>query len=264
MKLYDAIHAVVHEFGKEIVTNARVINLFSDYNAFEESRTFKVILKNLQNEGYMDQLLYVKDWANAQNRIINNFIAATSFNEANATYVIQSVAYGLGHTTVAPVYSMSGGSSTSSNTASSSNQGKKTGSSAGIRLNKTQDEYFQMDGDAQRAYKEAAEAYLESIIEFKSDFEKDLGVEMKTSISYDGYSIEPTFEINGKIKVKYDYSLMFHVMIYDAANRVISKEEIYVGEKRSSFEVCETSFIAPDFHTVGNIKRIVVYWESDD
>ena len=42
MKLYEAIASIINEFGKEIVTNAKVINVFSDYNAFEESKTFKV------------------------------------------------------------------------------------------------------------------------------------------------------------------------------------------------------------------------------
>ena len=35
MKLYEAIQTIVQEFGKEIVPNAKVINVFSDYNAFE-------------------------------------------------------------------------------------------------------------------------------------------------------------------------------------------------------------------------------------
>lgn len=276
MKLYDAIQTVVNEFGSEIVTNTRVINLFSDYNAFEESRTFKVILKNLVNEGYMDQLLYVKDWAGTQERIINNFIKATSFNEANARYVIQSVAYGLGYTKVAPEFiqgpsnsSTSADSSFASSTASSpysnsDNQGRNEAPGAGIVLDKTEEEYNALSYEDKRAYKEKAEAYLESIIEFKSDFERDLGIKLQTSVAYNGYYITPTFEISGKIKVKYDFSLMFHVMIYDSSNRIIAKEEIYVGERRKSFEVCEASFRAPDFHTVGNIKRIVVYWESDD
>ena len=75
MKLYEAIESIVSEFGKEIINNAKVINMFNDYNAFEESRTFKIILKNLIAEGYMDQILYVRDWSKTQNRIINNFIA---------------------------------------------------------------------------------------------------------------------------------------------------------------------------------------------
>ena len=104
MKLYEAIESIVSEFGKEIINNAKVINMFNDYNAFEESRTFKIILKNLIAEGYMDQILYVRDWSKTQNRIINNFIAATSFNEANASYVIMSLAYGLGYIKTAPTY----------------------------------------------------------------------------------------------------------------------------------------------------------------
>lgn len=110
MKLYEAIATIVQEFGKEIVTNAKVINVFSDYNAFEESKTFKVILKNLIAEGYMDQLMYVRDWSSSQSRIISNFIAATSFNEANASYVIRSLAYGLGYTKTVPVYQSSASS----------------------------------------------------------------------------------------------------------------------------------------------------------
>lgn len=51
MKLYEAIEKIVNEFGKDIVTNIKAINVFSDYNAFEESKTFKIILKNLINEG---------------------------------------------------------------------------------------------------------------------------------------------------------------------------------------------------------------------
>lgn len=110
MKLYEAIATIVQEFGKEIVTNAKVINVSSDYNAFEESKTFKVILKNLIAEGYMVQLMYVRDWSSSQSHIISNFIAATSFNEANASYVIQSIAYGLGYTKTIPVYQPSASS----------------------------------------------------------------------------------------------------------------------------------------------------------
>ena len=90
MKLYEAITTIIHEFGKEIVTNAKVINVFNDYNAFEESKTFKVILKNLIAEGYMDQMMYVRDWSASQNRLISNFIAATSFNEANIRMTINA------------------------------------------------------------------------------------------------------------------------------------------------------------------------------
>ena len=171
MKLYEAIKTIVQEFGKEIVTNAKVINVFSDYNAFEESKTFKVILKNLIAEGYMDQLMYVRDWANSQNRIINNFIAATSFNETNASYVINCLAYGLGYTKTVPVYSQSaptqqmGTSSTPNyNARAQSSSNNATTTVQGIKLDKTESQFDNLSENAQRKYKEAAEAYLESRI----------------------------------------------------------------------------------------------------
>ena len=270
MKLYEAIKTIVQEFGKEIVTNAKVINVFSDYNAFEESKTFKVILKNLIAEGYMDQLIYVRDWANSQNRIINNFIAATSFNEANASYVINCLAYGLGYTKTVPVYSQSaptqqmGTSSTPNyNTRAQSSSKNSPTTVQGIKLDKTESQFDNLIETAQRQYKEAAEAYLESIIEFKSDFEKDLGIKLQTTVGYDGFQVMPRFEITGKIKVKYDYGIKFVILLYDTSNRVMAKDELYVGTKRKTFEVRESGFTSSVFHKVSNIKRIVVYWEEN-
>ena len=270
MKLYEAIKTIVQEFGKEIVTNAKVINVFSDYNAFEESKTFKVILKNLIVEGYMDQLMYVRDWANSQNRIINNFIAATSFNEANASYVINCLGYGLGYTKTVPVYSQSaptqqmGTSSTPNyNTRAQSPSKNSPTTVQGIKLDKTESQFDNLSETAQRKYKEAAEAYLESIIEFKSDFEKDLGIKLQTTVGYDGFQVMPRFEITGKIKVKYDYGIKFVILLYDTSNRVMAKDELYVGTKRKTFEVRESGFTSSVFHKVSNIKRIVVYWEEN-
>ena len=218
----------------------------------------------------MDQMMYVRDWANSQDRIISNFIAATSFNEANASYVINSLAYGLGYTKVVPVYSQSaptqqtGISSTPNyNTKAQSSSKNAPTTVQGIKLDKTESQFDNLSETAQRKYKEAAEAYLESIVEFKSDFEKDLGIKLQTTVGYDGYNVIPRFEITGKIKVDYSYSIMFYVILYDASNRVIAKDDIYVGSKRSPFQVCDTKFDSSDFHKVCNIKRIVVYWEKN-
>ncbi len=267
MKLYEAIATIVKEFGKEIVTNAKVINVFSDYNAFEESKTFKVILKNLIAEGYMDQMMYVRDWSASQSRIISNFIAATSFNEANASYVIQSLAYGLGYTKTAPVYQSSAiglqapAPCPQQRRTPVPQPSKNTAAYQGVNLDKTEKQFYNMSDSAQRKYKEAAEAYLESIIEFKSDFEKELGIKMNTYVVFDLFSIDPKFEINGRIKAKYDYYVMFYVVLYDVNNRMICNEEIYVGGKRGNFEVAGTSISSSQFHKVSNVKRMVVYYE---
>lgn len=270
MKLYEAIETIINEFGKDIIANAKVVNMFSDYNAFEESKTFKIILKNLIAEGYIEQLLYVRDWDKSQDRIINNFIAATSFNEANASYVINSLAYGLGYIKTAPAYKSSIGASQPSTpskapkTASRSQQSATTTSQPSIALDKTPSQLEKLGEASMRKYKEAAEAYLESIVEFKSDFEKELGVKIKTYMEFDQFGdILPKFEIDGRIKVKYNYAIMFYVLLYDQNDRMITKSEVYVGTNRKSFEVAQGSIDSSTFHRAGNIKRIVVYWETN-
>lgn len=55
MKLYEATYQIVKDFGKKTLSDVKVLNLLLDYNAFEESKTFKIILKNIISEGYMDQ-----------------------------------------------------------------------------------------------------------------------------------------------------------------------------------------------------------------
>ena len=127
----------------------------------------------------------------------------------------------------------------------------------------TESQFDNLSEIAQRKYKEAAEAYLESIIEFKSDFEKELGIKLQTTVGYDGYQVMPRSEITGKINVKYDYGIKFVILLYDTSNRVMAKDELYVGTKRKTFEVCESGFTSSVFHKVSNIKSIVVYWEEN-
>lgn len=207
----------------------------------------------------MDQMMFVRDWSVTEPTLIANFVAATSFNADNASYVIKSVAYGLGHTKVQPIYQPTVGGQ-----AAPAPQAKAAPSYNGMLLDKTPSQIERLGEAARRKYKEAAEAYLESIIEFKSDFEKDLGVKLNTYVEFDEFgNIQPKFEINGKIKVKYDYSIMFYVLLYDKNDRMMCKEEIYVGTRRKPFEVVDTCIGSETYHRVGNIKRIVVYWSED-
>ena len=75
-------------------------------------------------------------------------------------------------------------------------------------------------------------------------------------------NIIPKFEIDGKIKVEYNHAIVFHVLIYDQKNRMMNEEVISVGTKKRVFEVVQC-FIRPKYYNkVGDIKRIVVYWEQ--
>lgn len=126
----------------------------------------------------------------------------------------------------------------------------------GIKLDKTESQFDNVSENAQRKFKEAAEAYLESIIEFKSDFEKDLGVTISTYMEFNQFTnILPKFEIDGKIKVRYDFSLKFYVLHYDQNNRMMCRKEIYVGQKRTNSEVVQTCIDPSEYHKISNIKN---------
>ena len=43
MTFQDAIISVINDFGKDILSNASLQNFLNDYNAFDESKSFRVI-----------------------------------------------------------------------------------------------------------------------------------------------------------------------------------------------------------------------------
>lgn len=61
MTFQEAIISVINDFGKDILTNASLLNFLNDYNAFDESKSFRIILKNLISECYLDQMLLIKN-----------------------------------------------------------------------------------------------------------------------------------------------------------------------------------------------------------
>ena len=121
-----------------------------------------------------------------------------------------------------------------------------------------------MSESAKQKYKEGAEKYLESIIQLKSDFNKELGVSVSHSISFDASlnTFNLYLEIDGKIKARYDNGIEVCIILYGQNNKIIERNEISVGEKAKSFETCEAYFSDDKFIKVCNIKRIVLYWES--
>ena len=43
----------------------------------------------------------------------------------------------------------------------------------------------------------------------------------------------------------------------------MTQDYIFVGKNRNAFEAVQESFDTSKYHKVENIKRIVVYWESN-
>ena len=106
MTFQDAIISVINDFGKDIFTNVSVVNILSDYNGYEESKAFRIILRIIISEGYIEQIRMTKNWELNCSKLIERFVNNTGFQEDKAVYVINSIAIGLGLITGKVSYSI--------------------------------------------------------------------------------------------------------------------------------------------------------------
>ena len=253
MKLYEAIKRVIDCDGFEAITNQRTINVLSDFQAYAEIPSSKYMLRAIITDGYAKRLLKIGTWGNESKKLLNQFIIDTGFQQNVSLFVFESIAYGLGWLKEVSV----------SQDGTISNP-KPVIKNNHILLDKTQSQLDKMSDNTFQKYKENAEDYLVKIIEFKSDFDKDLGVKVVPHVEfnqYEGFFLR--FEVDGKIKIKYDYSIMFYAILYDANSKIITREEFYIGINHPKFEVCQSFIASSCYHKVNNIQRIVVYWSKN-
>ena len=58
MELSLAIAQAIKEFGKDIITESRFVNILADYNAFAESRQMRMVVKEMIEQGFTKRLLF--------------------------------------------------------------------------------------------------------------------------------------------------------------------------------------------------------------
>lgn len=275
MTFQDAIISVINDFGKDILAKNSFVNILSDYNAYEESKAFKVILKNVVTEGYLDQLLLIKDWNSTSVRLISRFIENTGFQSDKAEYVLNSLAFALGISKMKACYTQANTQATQTNQQASQPQpqqnqqplpNKTQQTINNSNLNLTSKQLEKLSDDALIQYKENAETYLDSIIEIKGDYQKELGVNLNITSDYNPDINRFCFrmEIDGKIAAKYEYSVTFKFVIYRADGRAVDTPEIYCNKNKRSYQVLESERSDEKaYKTIGNISKIVMYWEID-
>ncbi len=102
MKLYEAIKLIITQFGEQTLVEARLVNLLSDFLAFEDYPAVQHILKDFVAEGYSQQLLDCclnksgNDYTLGLDKIEADFVQAKKFKKDLSSYAIQSLLYGLG------------------------------------------------------------------------------------------------------------------------------------------------------------------------
>lgn len=264
MKFQEAIVTIIDEFGREILNKPNVVNILSDFNAYEESKTFKVILRTVISEGYLDKILYVKDWDKSSARIVDKFIDNTGFQEDKAIYILNSLAFGLGLTVQLPHFSASSNVVANSPTSTPTKAVNPVSYILNSSLNLTASKLEDFDDDKVIQYKEKADSYIDSITEFKGDIKKELGAEINVTSDYDpsDNSLRFRIEINGPVTVKHESIITFNYVLYGAGGKIVSKMEAYRYKSKKQYEVLESDYAYENqYKTIGNISKVIMYWD---
>lgn len=103
MNLSQAIKSLVEVKGLSILTSHMVLNILSDYNAFNEFPSSKNILKNVISEGYLEKIAFFYDnqlpLGDAPQTYLSELYIKLGFRQDVSTYVLNSIFDALGYGT---------------------------------------------------------------------------------------------------------------------------------------------------------------------
>lgn len=96
MELYIALHNIVKQYGESHLNDGNLINMLSDFKAFEKYPATKIILREIINNKYSQQLTRISVWNLQAEKLVSEFVSKTGFQRSLSNYVFQSIAYSLG------------------------------------------------------------------------------------------------------------------------------------------------------------------------
>ncbi len=100
MELHKALKEIIANKGKDMINNALVINYLLDYQAFKEKPATKLILRDIINSGYSEEILSLNvnqgDWQIKFEKFKHEFIDSCGYKEDLTSYVFDAIAYSLG------------------------------------------------------------------------------------------------------------------------------------------------------------------------
>lgn len=246
--------------GQDFATNPGFINALEDFNAFEQNTAFKNVFRILIIDGYVGKLLGIGTWDLKAQSIANEIVTLYGVDRSICTYLMESLAYGLGLINNPPVFCPS------KNNSSNPKPSKPKPTS----LNKSHKDFSTMNEDDISLYIRDAQDYLDSIIEIKGNWEEELGAKFKIYsyyvVSTNGWHcIKYRIEVNGKIKIPKSSYVEFVVVLYDEFDRIIGQNHgTYWIKQANQFEVVETMSIDhTNYRSVSNIAKSILYWKHD-
>lgn len=264
MELHLALRNIIDTDGIGIVNDVRIINILSDLKAFNTTPALKYILRAVIADGYANRLMSCGKWDTNAMALCNHFASSTGFQEEYVMFVFQSIAYGLRflNNIVIPNPTKH---QIQQNTSSTTPSKDPSLFCLGYKELRRKSEKFLS------SFKENVEEYLDGIIEKKGDWSL-FGAKITPTSEYTIYDndskLEFHFEINGKIACKQKsgfIGLHFYVVLYNYKGKMLSKSIAYLNKDNLKLPyqiVTSSSLMEQAFKTVGNISKIIVYWEE--
>lgn len=74
MELSQAISQAIKEFGKDIITEPRFVNILADYDAFAESKQMRTVVKDMVEQGFTKRIMSIEDNSNDVDEKIRSLV----------------------------------------------------------------------------------------------------------------------------------------------------------------------------------------------
>ena len=205
MELHIALKNIIETDGADIVKDLRIVNILSDFKAFDDFPVSKYILRAIINDGYSKKLYAIGGWTPETEALCAQFANSTGFQSDYVITIFQSIAYGLGWINNINIQN----SSDRHNNINSFCPNKK-------------------NNQIQTA-EEKEEASLLSKVEFLNDIKALTGLEIY-NLSFnikDKDYFRLNCEIRGKIDLKCHADFYIKVVLYDLNNSILSNEKLW-------------------------------------
>lgn len=256
MELHLALKNIIETDGVEVVKDIRIVNILSDFNAFDAIPASKYILRAIITDGYSEELLAIGEWNSKSLTLCQKFASLTGFQYDYVKLVFQSIAYGLNYTDKID------------STLSNNNIKNDVTFDSSSKLSHSYKTLIKKTPKYKEQFKEDAEEYLDNITEIKGDWMNEFGVSAVSSsffiLNSNGYSIKFRLEINGKISCCYDKLYLFiKVVLYNKKGKIIATqvETIHRDNYSRSYQVVDFMEIPDDqFKNIANISKVIIYW----
>ncbi len=229
-----------------------MINALIDFQAFEQHQALKNTFRTLHQDGYVAKVAKAQAWDTACDQLVYDVVRDYALPQPLVEYSLKSVAYGVGKLTSVTL--------PEEDTASPPSPQSTNGLDPELSLS-----YMDLIDDQRlsKRHHDKAIEYLQSIIETKTDWKKEMKIDVKIHPIYKIYGNAANLQLALEITGPYPTEQTIDFVLYDHRGNIIGKSLAFFDEyskDRRGFRVCETDSVNEEqYGSIANIARIVVY-----